>query len=231
MKVNINSTKYILLYACGVVLVVAFLLAFFSSVLRAPSEANERIDQQKQILASLNMRPEKSDVEAQYKQVIVADPIVDTLGNVVSESGGFKVKRKDIGKPQLPVYICQINGETKYVLPLVGKGLWGTIWGYLALNADCETVYGAYFSHESETAGLGALIAEEKFQSEFKGKKIHDAEGNYLSVVKFGAKQEHPETQCDGISGATLTTNGVNAMISDYLKLYKNFLNKKKQNL
>ncbi len=231
MKLNTNSNIYTIIYACVVVVIVAFLLAFVSSALKAPSEANERIDQQKQILASLNLKPEKAQVESQYKQVVVADPIVDTLGNVVSESGGFKVKRKDIGKPQLPVYVCQINGETKYVLPMVGKGLWGTIWGYLALNDDCETVYGAYFSHESETAGLGALIAEADFQSEFKGKKIHDAEGNYLSVVKFGSKQEHPEVQCDGISGATLTTNGVNAMISDYLKMYKNFLNKKKQNL
>lgn len=230
MKLNTNSNTYTIVYACGVVIVVAFLLAFVSSALKAPSEANERIDQQKQILASLNLRPDKAEVEKQYAEVVVADPIIDTLGNIVREQGGFAVKRKDIGKPDLPVYICKVGGETKYVIPLVGKGLWGTIWGYLALNADCETVFGAYFSHESETAGLGALIAEEKFQSEFKGKKIHDTEGNYLSVVKFGAKQEHPEAQCDGISGATLTTNGVNAMISDYLKLYKNYLNKKKQN-
>ena len=167
---NTDGNTYTIIYSCIVVVIVAFLLAFVSSALKAPSEANERIDQQKQILASLNLKPEKAQVESQYKQVVVADPIVDTLGNVVSESGGFKVKRKDIGKPQLPVYVCQINGETKYVLPMVGKGLWGTIWGYLALNDDCETVYGAYFSHESETAGLGALIAEADFQSEFKGK-------------------------------------------------------------
>lgn len=121
-----------------------------------------------------------------------------------------------------------MDSQTKYVLPLVGKGLWGTIWGYLALNADGKTVYGAYFSHESETAGLGALITEEKFQKEFEGKTVTDNEGNLvIDVVKFGQVKDN-NTQCDGISGATLTTNGVRDMVREYLGKYQAFLNANK---
>lgn len=230
MKINTNSNTYTIVYACVVVIVVAFLLAFVSSALKAPSEANVRIDKKKQILASLNIRGvENSRVEAEYSRVVVADEIVNAQGKVLNEGkgkdrDGFAVDRKDMTADNLPVFVCNVNGETKYVLPLVGKGLWGSIWGYLALNDDCRTVYGAYFSHQSETAGLGSLITEEKFQNEFKGKKITDDAGNVvIDVVKYG-KVQNPTTQCDGISGATLTTNGVRDMIHEYLGMYKAYL-------
>lgn len=229
MKINTNSNSYILLYATGVVVVVAFLLAFVSMALKERSDANERIDRQKQILASLNIHVEGDGVEAKFNEVVEQAIIVNDKGDVVKQDGGFEVERKEMSASQLPVFICQVDGQRKYVLPLVGKGLWGTIWGYLAVDNDCETVFGAYFSHESETAGLGALIADEAFQSEFKGKKLHDAAGSLLSVVKNGSKKESPETQCDGISGATLTSNGVNAMIHDYLKMYEAYLNQAKK--
>ncbi len=229
MKLNTNSNSYTIIYASGVVIVVAFLLAFVSMALKDRSDANERIDRQKQILSSLNLRPDKSAVESTFAQAVKAAPIVNADGAEVKPDGGFDVQRKEISATNLPVFVCEVDGQTKYVLPLVGKGLWGTIWGYLALNDDCQTIYGAYFSHESETAGLGALIADRAFQNEFRGKKIHDDQGNYLSVIKKGSKPEHPEVECDGISGATLTTNGVNSMLHDYLKMYANYLSKLKK--
>ncbi len=234
MKLNTNSNTYTVIYASVVVVIVAFLLAFISSALKAPSEANERIDKKKQILASLNIRNlDNSQVEKTYAQVIKADLIVNDKGGIVSEGqekdqAGFTVNRKDMNNENLPVFVCQVDSQTKYVLPLVGKGLWGTIWGYLALNADGKTVYGAYFSHESETAGLGALITEEKFQKEFEGKTVTDNEGNLvIDVVKFGQVKDN-NTQCDGISGATLTTNGVRDMVREYLGKYQAFLNANK---
>lgn len=229
MKINTNSNSYILLYSTGVVVVVAFLLAFVSMALKERSDANERIDRQKQILASLNIQVEADAVEAKFNEVVEQSIIVNDKGETVKPNGGFEVERKEMSAQQLPVFICKVDGQRKYVLPLVGKGLWGTIWGYLALDADCETVFGAYFSHESETAGLGALIADEAFQSEFKGQKIHDDAGNMLSVIKKGGKKSSPTTQCDGISGATLTTNGVNNMLHDYLKMYDAYLKSNKQ--
>ena len=234
MKLNTNSNTYTVIYASVVVVIVAFLLAFISSALKAPSEANERIDKKKQILASLNIRNlDNSQVEKSYAEVIKADLIVNDKGGIVSEGqekdqAGFTVNRKDMNNENLPVFVCQVDSQTKYVLPLVGKGLWGTIWGYLALNADGKTVYGAYFSHESETAGLGALITEEKFQKEFEGKTVTDNEGNLvIDVVKFGQVKDN-NTQCDGISGATLTTNGVRDMVREYLGKYQAFLNANK---
>lgn len=228
MKLNTNSNTYTILYACGVVIVVAFLLAFVSSALKEPSEANERIDKKKQILAALNIEP-SANVEAQYEEVVKQAVIVDTTGNIVKMEGGFEVAQKDITPTNLPVYICQVGKDKKYVLPLVGKGLWGTIWGYLAVNDDCHTIYGVYFSHASETAGLGAIIKEKSFQEQFKGKVVRDTTTNrYLTVTKYGKADKDSPVECDGISGATLTCDGVTAMLHSYLQMYNNYLTKKK---
>lgn len=231
MKLNTNSNTYTIVYASAVVVIVAFLLAFVSSLLKAPSEANERIDKKKQILASLNIRGLDNDlVEGKYAEVVTADLVVDSKGDTVNagaekDKAGFTINRKDMNDGNLPVFVCTVDGQTKYVLPLVGKGLWGTIWGYLALDDDCRTVYGAYFSHESETAGLGAIITEESFQNEFKGKNAFDEKDDVaLQVVKYGQVKD-ADTQCDGISGATLTSVGVNNMLYEYLGKYKAYLN------
>lgn len=229
MKINTNSNTYTILYASGVVLVVATLLATCSMVLKPTIETNERIDRKNQILSSLLLAPAHAEVESTYEAVVKSDPIVNEAGEMVSPDGGFAVVRKDIKADCLPVFICEVEGQTKYVLPLVGKGLWGTIWGYLALNDDCETVYGVYFGHESETAGLGSLIAEKPFRESFQGKKIFAEDGTPLCVLKHGSKVTSPLTQCDGISGATLTSNGVSDMLRDYLNMYKNYLSKLKK--
>lgn len=235
MKFNTNSNTYTILYASGMVIVVAFLLAFVSSALKSLSEANERIDTKKQILASLNIRDISNDqVESDYQQHIVADLVVNAKGKVIKngqakDQDGFKISRKEFSDEQLPLFVCTVDGKKKYVLPVVGKGLWGGIWGYLALNDDCRTIYGAYFSHESETAGLGALIKEEKFQNEFKNKQILNENGTIaLSVVKHG-NVKNATTQVDGISSATLTINGVDAMLKEYLGKYLPYLNSQKQ--
>ncbi len=233
MKLNTNSNTYTMLYATGVVVIVAFLLAFAYAALKDRSDANERIDKKQQILAALNIRNlDKSDVEAKYKEVVMQDKVVDAQGNVKDEGAdkdkaGFTIDRKDIGADNLPIYICEVGGKKKFVLPMVGKGLWGGIWGFVALDDDGQTVFGSYFSHESETAGLGSLIKEQKFQDAFVGKQAYSADGNAaLKVVKSGAVQD-AEHEVDGITGATLTSNGVRDMITEYLSLYKTYLSKK----
>ncbi len=234
MKLNTNSNIYTVVYASVVVVIVAFLLAFVSTALKSKSDANVENDTKKQILASLGQRNvADSEVAAAWDKYIVADQVVDTTGNIVKDGlqkdhDGFRIDRRDI-KPEnnaLPVFVASVNGETKYVLPLTGKGLWGPIWGYLAVDADGQTVFGAFFNHESETAGLGAEIKAEYFQQAFVGKKLEDADGKAaLTVVKNG-KVENPDTQCDGISGATLTGNGVAAMLSEGVKMYQPYLHK-----
>ena len=202
-KLNTNSNLYIIIYAALMVVIVAFLLAFVSKALQKKSEANVAIDKKAQILASLNLRNiDKNQVEAKYAEVVLKE---DVSGNT-------------------PIYICKVEGQTKYVVPVSGMGLWGGIWGYIGVNEDRNTVYGAYFSHQSETAGLGALIADQPFQDQFKGKKIFGDDGEVaLSVVKVGKKVDglSDDSRCDAITGATLTSDGVDLMLKDCLKRIK----------
>ncbi len=233
MKLNTNSNIYTIVYASVVVIIVAFLLAFVSKILQEPSEANERIDKKKQILAALNIRGlDKQQVESEYDKVIAADCVIDDKGNVVApgkdkDQTGFKIDNKDITVDNLPLYVCQVDGQTKYVIPLTGKGLWGPIWGYIALNDDGNTVFGAYFGHQSETAGLGARITDLDFQEQFKNKAVLAEDGSVgLTVVKKG-QVRNAANECDGISGATLTMNGVSDMLHECLAHYRAYFSNK----
>lgn len=208
------------------VIIVAFLLAFVSSALKPIQQKNVELDKKKQVLAALNIF--EKDAETAYNTYVKADQLLAADGTVAAENGGFAVENAAVSEAQLPLYVCEVEGETKYVLPLYGAGLWGPIWGYVALNADKETIYGVYFSHAGETPGLGAEITNrDKFQVPFIGKKALNADGDVIiSVVKNG-KVQNTECEVDGISGGTITSNGVNAMLKDGIGLYKAFLAKK----
>ena len=140
------------------------------------------------------------------------------------DEDAFTMSSKDINENLLPLYVCKIDGETKYVVPVYGMGLWGALWGYISINKDGNTVYGSYFSHQSETAGLGALITEKKFQDQFKNKVIFDNSKVLLSVVKAGKKVNGlpNNSRCDAVTGATLTSDGVDEMLKTSLKKYTN---------
>ena len=230
---NTNSNSYTIIYASVMVIIVAFLLAFVSSSLKPIQDANVAIDKKSQILASLNIRGlEKSEIEAKYDNVIVCDPIIKADGAVVNEGtakdeASFVLDSKDITDENMPLYIANVDGATKYVIPVTGRGLWGGLWGYIALNEDCQTVFGAYMSHASETAGLGALLVEPWFHARFVGKKLFKGDDQVaLTVVKAGAVKE-ADYEVDGITGATLTTNGVANMVKDGLQKYIGFINTK----
>ena len=126
------------------------------------------------------------------------------------------------------MFICNVDGKTKYVFSMTGMGLWGGISGYVSVNDDKSTVYGAYFNHESETAGLGAEIKDnQQWQEKFQGKKLfkgNDRSDIALSVQK---KVTDPETQVDAVTGATLTSNGVANMLHNGLGKFLKFLNSK----
>lgn len=236
---NTNKNSYTIIYAAVMVVIVAFLLAFVSSALKPTQDKNVALDKKKQILAALNVRGLKDaqDIEAKYSEYVVADMVVKQDGSVVKEGkekedDGFKVENKEISPDCLPVYLCNVNGETKYLVPMTGRGLWGGLWGYMSINADLQTVFGAYFSHEGETAGLGALIADEPFQNQFKGKHLFaDTTSNQvaLTVVKNGKVEPGKENyQVDGITGATLTSNGVAEMVTQGLQQYMGYFQKVK---
>lgn len=225
MKTNSNS--YTIIYAAVMVIIVAFMLAFVSSSLRDRQNRNVEFDTKKQILSALNVR-NVEDVENTYKKYVKQDMLMQADGTLTENQDGFSTAYEKEVKTnkRFHVFVAEKDGDTKYVFPVYGTGLWGAIWGYVALNSDKNTVYGVYFSHASETPGLGAEIATEHFQTLFSGKKAVDNGQIVLGVVKNG-KVENPECQVDGISGGTITSDGVNLMLKNCLSNYKNFITKK----
>lgn len=218
---NTNSNSYTIIYASVMVIIVAFLLAFVSSSLKERQDKNVELDKMKQILTSLNIT-DVEDAEKTYNQYIKSDLIIDLNGNTISENGGFDLGAED---DRLAVFVCDVNGATKYILPLYGKGMWDAISGYLCLNDDKQTVYGAFFSHKGETPGLGAEIATTNFQGRFPGKTAMSNGEVKLKVVKNGKVQD-ASCEVDGISGGTVTSGCVSNMLQDYLTKYKSFLTK-----
>ena len=226
---NTNSNAYTIIYSVCMVIIVAFLLAFVYQTLKERQEANVALDKKMQILYSLNIRG-LSDEEAanKYKEVVLSDVILnddcqptpnDQEG---AESNGFLFNSAEYKNGDLVVYFCKVADEDIYVVPIYGMGLWGPINGYVAVKADGKTIYGAYFNHESETAGLGAEIKDSKdWQEKFIGKQIYSDDGNVaLSVEKNVA---NPASEVDAVTGATLTSNGVRDMLQDGFAKYACF--------
>ena len=204
MKLNTNSNIYTFVYMTVVVIIVAVLLAVVSQALAPKQQANILLDKQKQILGALKVDYTNADPAEVYYTLVQ-----DTLNYGEQE-----------------VYVANLNGATKYILPLSGKGLWGGIGGYLALDEDKNTIYGVNFNHESETPGLGAKIVEPEFRSQFEGKHIRNAEGAVVSVAVLKAgKHAEGQEQVDAISGATITSSGVSTMLHEELvNNYQEFL-------
>lgn len=199
MKINVNSNAYIVAYAAVLVVVVAFVLAFVFQALKPQQDANVALDVKKQILNSLCLRNlDGAEAEAKYSEVVKAE----------TEINGQKV------------YACRIDGQPVLVIYMKGMGLWGGISGYVAVKkTDQWKVFGAYFNHEGETAGLGAEIKDSQdWQEKFIGKQVLSADGSAvaLSCVK---KVSDPAAQVDAVTGATLTSNGVDAMLHEGLAL------------
>lgn len=195
-----NSNTYTTVYSIVLVVIVAFLLAFVFQVLKPMQDVNVALDTQKQILNSLNLRNlDNAEASAKYKEVVKAE----------KEKDGMKY------------YECEIDGQKKTVYTVKGMGLWGGISGFIAVDADSNTVYGVYFNHESETAGLGAEIKDNtKWQQLFQGKKIHK---DGVQGIALGVKKDAPaddENNVDAVTGATLTSDGVDKMLKDGLSKF-----------
>ena len=193
MKTNSNS--YTIIYSAIIVVVVAFLLAFVYQVLKPIQDANVALDQKKQILYSLNIRNlDNATAEANYNKMLVSEK------NVKNGT----------------IYTFNVDSQIKYVFSVKGMGLWGGINGFIAVDADKSTVFGAYFNHESETAGLGAEIKDNrKWQEQFRGKELFTKGNRDTIALSVQKKVTDPKTQVDAVTGATLTSNGVAAMMTD----------------
>ncbi len=230
---NKQGNTYTFLYASAMVIIVAAVLAFISEALKDRQNKNVEIAKKIDILRSVNIISDANTAEELYEKHIGSNTKVINIEGEEIKGNAFDVDmakevRKDPKDRNYPLYICKLdNGEEKLIIPLRGKGLWGPVWGYVSLNKDKTTVFGATFDHKGETPGLGAEISKPEFQDPFVGKTIFDQSGTFTSIaVLKGGKAEGNDHAVDAISGGTITSNGVSAMLKECLKGYRTYLKK-----
>jgi Na+-transporting NADH:ubiquinone oxidoreductase subunit C len=209
------------------VVLVAALLAFTSESLRSYQKKNEANDKRQQILRSVNVSVSGSGTEAKYSELIRESFLVNDRGERVDGDAFATDAAKMFSENAYPVFVADVDGQRKYILAMSGAGLWGAIWGYVSVDEDKNTVFGTDFSHQGETPGLGAEISTAAFSSRFQGKQLFkNDEFKSVAIVKPG-KTAPGQDYVDGISGGTITSNGVDRMIRNSLKSYVGFLNAK----
>lgn len=247
-----QSNLYIILFSVIMTVVIGGLLSGVSQVLKEPQKKSEELDTKKQILGAVLSAEElksmdANEILAKYESSITS-VVTNLAGDIVETQNGVPViaENVDINKnfkmaPEnrlFPVFKFHDEGNPDavqaYVLPLFGAGLWDAIWGYLAIDTDLETIKGVKFAHAGETPGLGARITEGEVQERYQGKKLFN-DGELVSVVMVKSENNDEAKlgphKVDGMSGATITANGVNDMMRNYVGYYQNYFEKNvKQN-
>ena len=247
------STSYVVRFVLIMTTTVAVILAVMFLGLKDKSDINEAIFNKKAILAAVSDHLGEGIVHKKLKdeqvqeifgtrveqialnmsgQQLTADDIIKAgyKGGKPENIDMAKEKKKDEADRILPVYIYNTDKEKYYIMSVRGNGLWDEIWGYVALEGDLSTIAGVSFDHKGETPGLGAEIKDNPaFPKQFKGEKIYDENGKYTSVkVVKGGADKNDIHGVDGISGATVTADGVDKMLHTWLKYYEPFINQVK---
>lgn len=239
MSKRTDSNGYTMMFAVIMVFVVGSLLAFLASSLKPAIKENERIEKQQNILYAMGVNENDASnanfvstkiAGAEFKKYIKKQLVLE--GNKVSESQDaylIDVKKqqanaKDGKVRKLPLFVGEKEGKTFYVAPIRGKGLWDAIWGYVSMDENM-VVQGAYFDHKGETPGLGANIKQRYFMDDFIGEHLMTDAGVFKGItVKKGnndaVNEDKTDYEVDAIAGATITGDGVSAMIKKDLSLY-----------
>ena len=238
------SNRYIFIYATILVVVIAALLSTTAKYLQPFQERNTRIEKIQDILKSAGIASTRANAEDLFNKYIVEQLLIDRRGNLVSdERRAFNINLRDelrrlqdleAGRsnvePVFPLFVSEYNGQILFIVPTLGSGLWGPLWGYVAFESDFNTIAGVVFDHKGETPGLGSQVAERWFHEQFMGKRIFDNEENFKSValVKGGvANSPIPnEHGVDALTGGTVTSDGLSEMIrislTNYVPFFKN---------
>jgi Na+-transporting NADH:ubiquinone oxidoreductase subunit C len=244
------SNSYVFRYAAILVVLVAAVLSMAALLLKPAQDRNVAVAKMQGILSAAHVEATANDAEELYARYVVEEAVIDKNGDVIGlyRDGRFvqgdvrafyidlkkELYSQSVGKDyKLPLYIAEENGERLYIIPLLGKGLWGPVYGNIALGGDFNTIKGATFGHDKETPGLGAEIELPFFEEQFIGKKIMDDNGNFVSVkvVKGGINVLPPDQKdhgVDAISGGTITSNGVSDMLRTNLGNYVAYIKKHK---
>lgn len=231
---NRDSNAYTFLFATLMVLVVASALAFTASSLKDLQASNVRKEKMQNILATIGIETDREQAEKLYNEYIISELSLTSSGDVDQEVQAFEIKlnnelKKPVDEQRFPLYEASVQGTKYYIVPLRGAGLWNAIWGYIALKEDKNTIQGAVFDHTGETAGLGAEITQQWFQDRFVGEKVFNKEGKLVGINVSKTNNDPKDTdkddhEVDAISGATITGDGVTAMIIERLTHYLPYL-------
>ena len=243
MAVNRDSNGYTFAFAIILVVVVGTILALLAKGLKPMQDRNDEVKKQLDILsAMMDIDAEgitrKNAEEEFVKYVDLNDALVlDAQGNIkegvvafdLDIKKEFKDKKLDKKDRNYPLFVAKKDGKTFYILPVVGKGLWGPIWGNICVGEDMETIVGASFGHKGETPGLGAEIKQQFFIDRWIGEKITDENGDFskFEVVKNGSGDL--PTKVDGITGGTITSKGVEEMANRSIQVYVSYFKNLKQ--
>ena len=236
------TNRYIFIYSSVMVIIVAAILSTAAMVLKPYQERNIAIAKIQGILLAADTLATTENAESLFDQVILEELVIDQDGKVTGrfskgqltdgDDRAFDLNlktelyKKKQGKPyKVPLYIAEVEEEMIYIIPLLGKGLWGPIYGNLSLKADMNTIFGAEFGNDKETPGLGAEISGREFALQFLGKTIFNEDGQFVSItVKKGGVGTMPEANrihgVDAISGGTITSDAVSKMIENCLSNY-----------
>jgi len=240
MKIDTNSNIYTFIYASVMVIIVAAALAFTAIKLQPLQEKNIRVEKMQNILQSIGVPSTVENAETLYnshitKQIVVNNKGEEIKGDAFKTNLPAQYKAKNDNKV-LPVYYAKSDeGKEMIIIPLTGKGLWGPIWGYVALENDFNTISGVVFDHKGETPGLGAEINKTWFQEPFKGKTLFEGD-KFVSITMYkggkGSAKMAGDLKhgCDAISGGTITSKGLERMFKEeWLFNYEAFLKKNKK--
>lgn len=224
---NKQVNTYTFLYSVVLVVIVAALLSIVSLSLQPRQNENRQNEKRQNILSAIHVSSTADNSAELFRRYIKEQFIINAKGEKV-EGNAFDVDiakqfKQNAEKRELPVFVAEVDGAVKYILPVYGAGLWGPIWGYLSLNGDKQTVYGTFFDHQGETPGLGAEITSPNFNNQFKNKEIFS--GDLLTSIRIlKGGNATGKNEVDAISGGTITSQGVEAMLKNYLSYYEPFL-------
>jgi Na+-transporting NADH:ubiquinone oxidoreductase subunit C len=229
------SNRYIFVFSVVMVVSVAILLSLTALLLQPRQDRNVEVEKKMNILSSINVASTKDNAVELYNSHIKESFVINTEGKHIDGVDAFTValraeQKKLLADQYLPVFIAVAdNGDTLQVFPLEGKGLWGPIWGYVSLKKDMSTIAGVTFDHKGETPGLGAEISTPHFESQFPGKRLYE-NGTFVSVkvVKGGAKPGDAHG-VDAISGGTITSKALEAMVHDGLIKYQQYFSQNRK--
>ena len=229
MAIDKNSNSYTFGFAILMVIVVGSLLAVASQGLKTRQEKNAIDKKMMSILSAINIDATRENAQEMFNKYVTDSKIISGK-DLSAEAFNVDIKKEfrdkniSVSDRNYPLYICEKDSDKYYIIPVIGTGLWGPIWGFVALESDFKTIYGANFDHKSETPGLGAEIKYASYSDQYTGETISDTTGSFqpIIVVKDGSGSGI-NSKVDGITGGTITSKGVEEMTTRTLEVYVNY--------